>query len=808
MEIRVNMKIFTYFFCYASIYIIGILSLIAQPIIYNQQTMKPMSGVCLRNQDGKSCYTGRDGKITHCVFAANDTIIISHSNYEILRYVWKELNNELKIYLISQHYDLGEVKIDGYGFQEARKELPAKIDLIKSEWLDFHQPQTTADALEKSGHVFIQKSQMGGGSPIIRGFEANRILIVVDGIRMNNAIFRSGHLQNVIRSDVQSVERIEIINGPSSVCFGSDAMGGVIHVRTISPPDPIDSLSIHNGKGVVRWGGANQEKSIHAQYGFAKKKWSLFSSFSFSHYDDLRQGNWIKSKGDEYWRRNFYVERVDGIDSIIKNTDPYIQRQSGYFQYNILQKISYKSDNGIRHKINMQFSSTGNVNRYDRLTEVNDDSLPRFAQWYYGPETWLLAAYNVQLSKSNWYDEAEISFSYQYFDESRNSRRFQNIQLLNQNEQVHMGRIASDFQKNISKHRLQYGIELTYQHVLSKALYRHVNSGEKELAPTRYPGGGSHYYTAGMYVTEHWRLSDNMHLHTGGRLVFTGMNAMFSDTTFFPFPFKQANQYHFSGSGSLGVVFRKKSLDYFSLQFSSGFRAPNIDDLGKVFESRPGNVIVPNANLRPEYTMNIEMGLGCKISRYALLQFSAYSTYANGLMQVMPYQLNGDDSIMYDGEKSSVWAVQNSSQAFLAGASASFVWYPHTYWYFSCSVNYTWGIVSDSSGYVPLDHIPPLFGRAAVGIRYPNITIEMYVIFQGSKPKELYHPSGEDNIHYATPSGMPGWATLNINGSFRVNPSLDLQLGIDNILNQQYRTFASGISGAGISCTITLYSRF
>ena len=65
--------------------------------------------------------------------------------------------------------------------------------------------------LELSPGIRIQKSQGGGGSPAIRVFEANRVLIVVDGVRMNNAIYRSGHLQNSITVDPNNIDRVEII---------------------------------------------------------------------------------------------------------------------------------------------------------------------------------------------------------------------------------------------------------------------------------------------------------------------------------------------------------------------------------------------------------------------------------------------------------------------------------------------------------------------------------------------------------------------------------------------------------------------
>ena len=101
--------------------------------------------------------------------------------------------------------------------------------------VQFQNPQTTADLLSNSGEVFIQKSQQGGGSPMIRGFATNRVLIAVDEVRMNNAIFRSGNLQNVISIDPFAVENTEVLFGPGSVIYGSDAIGGVMSFTTLAP---------------------------------------------------------------------------------------------------------------------------------------------------------------------------------------------------------------------------------------------------------------------------------------------------------------------------------------------------------------------------------------------------------------------------------------------------------------------------------------------------------------------------------------------------------------------------------------------
>ncbi len=133
--------------------------------------------------------------------------------------------------LLSDTLQLDEVVISAGKFEQQKRTLPFQIEQISAKQIAFRNSQNAADMLMQTGQVYIQKSQGGGGSPVLRGFESNRILLVIDGVRMNNAIFRGGHLQNVLRIDQSMLERTEILLGPSSVVYGSDALGGVIHFQ-------------------------------------------------------------------------------------------------------------------------------------------------------------------------------------------------------------------------------------------------------------------------------------------------------------------------------------------------------------------------------------------------------------------------------------------------------------------------------------------------------------------------------------------------------------------------------------------------
>src|SRR6478672_6963327 len=125
----------------------------------------------------------------------------------------------------NQEKNLDEVIIYSNKFAERKKNIVQKIEVVTARQIALQNTQNTGDLLISTGNVFVQKSQQGGSSPVIRGFEASRVLLVVDGIRMNNAIYRAGHLQNVITVDQNMLEQLEVLYGPASTLYGSDALG-------------------------------------------------------------------------------------------------------------------------------------------------------------------------------------------------------------------------------------------------------------------------------------------------------------------------------------------------------------------------------------------------------------------------------------------------------------------------------------------------------------------------------------------------------------------------------------------------------
>ena len=179
--------------------------------------------------------SNRNGTVYLNGFKDSDSIIFTHIVYQRKALTYKSLRDGDKIILSPKALGLNEVVLSVSRNIQNVATLSRKVSVINRSSFNLDLPRNTAEMLYHGGGIHVQKSQSGGGSPLIRGFEANRVLLVIDGVRMNNAIYRSGHVHNAISIDANSLERTEVIFGPSSVGYGSDALGGVIHFYTKTP---------------------------------------------------------------------------------------------------------------------------------------------------------------------------------------------------------------------------------------------------------------------------------------------------------------------------------------------------------------------------------------------------------------------------------------------------------------------------------------------------------------------------------------------------------------------------------------------
>ena len=768
--------------------------------IYDQQTGNPIHNVFVYNEQKTiTAVSDKIGLADISDFGNRDIIIFQHPSYDILKLSKFEISKlKYLVGLKQKLVSLNEVIVSANKWESDIREVPNQIEAITSKDIVFENPQTSADMLAKENQVYVQKSQLGGGSPMLRGFAANRILLVIDGIRQNNAIYRSGNLQNILQADVNSVENAEVIFGPGTIIYGSDALGGVIDIHTLTPKITHNVKWTVSGHALARYASADFEKTIHADLDFSNNKWGFLFSISFSDFDDLKMGN----IHNEYATRPEYVKQINSIDSIVANSNINMQRFSGYNQLSFIAKIRQRFGDRNDWTFSFYMTKTGEVPRYDRLLQYNGDQL-KYAKWYYMPQQWIMNSLNLNFNNpTRIYDNARFNMAYQNVQEGRNDRKYRKDWLRKRNENVDIFNFNADFNKSFPWNNfLFYGAEFDYNSVRSVGVEENINTGEEEKIASRYPDGDNNYYQAGVYLN--WKKNYTkfpLSLQAGLRYSYVSLHSTFVDTSFYHLPYTSITIRNGALTGGAGLTYRPGNWQ-FKFNLSSGFRAPNLDDVAKIFDSEPGNVVVPNENLKPEYLYNADLGIVYKYKDILNFEITGFYSYLIDAMVRRDFELNGQDSIYYDGVLSKVEAVVNAGYATIYGVSLLFNIRIVRDLAFNTTLTYIRG--RDDEGYA-MRHAPPLYGASTLTYELDRLKLSMSAVYNAEVSYANLAPSERSKAYlYATDAQgnpyTPGWWTLNFKGSYAFNQSFLITFGVENMLNYRYRPYSSGITAPGIN---------
>lgn len=782
-------------------------------VVLDLETKEPVVNVVIYNIDRtKTVLSDFDGKCDLTPFARNERIFFKHLSYQTKKTTKAQvLRRSPRVYLTLNPEQLDEVVMSISKWEQQKKDIPQKIVSLNAREIAFTNSQTSADLLQNSGKVFVQKSQLGGGSPMIRGFATNRLVLSVDGVRMNNAIFRGGNIQNIISIDPFTIKNTEVIFGPGSVIYGSDAIGGVMNFFTREALFSINDSVMLSGKGNYRYATANKENTVHFDLNLGRKKWSFLTSATHNSFDDLKMG----TNGPTAYLRNFYAGRSDGADRIIVNEDSRIQKSTGYNQLNLMQKISHRPNSNWKFDLGLYYSETSDFSRYDRLIRpASDGEGLRSAEWFYGPQKWFMG--NFQLYKKGrgkFYDGLKITTAYQHFEESRNDRAFGDPLKYTTMENVNAISTNIDFEnKKIGDLRLYYGTEYIFNKVGSNGLQKNIESNVLNNAPSRYPDGATWQTMAG-YINAEYKAKPNFTFLSGLRYSHVWINADF-DTTFYPFPFDKADLNNGALTGSLGFSWFPKADLQVSLNGSTGFRAPNIDDIGKVFDSEPGAVVVPNPDLEPEYAYNVEMRVQKNINDKIVFNGAVFYTYLVDALVRRDYLFNGESEIAYNGELSNVQAIQNAAKAFVYGFEFGAEAFFSEQFSIRSNLTLTEGIEEESMGMEsPARHVAPTFGDFHFIWNNQKIKADVFMNFNGeiSFGDLALSERNKEYIYAADVNGnpySPSWYTLNFRSQYQFSRNLKGYLNLENFTNQRYRSYSSGIAAAGTNLVVALEYSF
>ena len=776
----------------------------SQNLTIIDENNKPVIGASIFSDFSNYETTDKNGNVSLDKFSRSDTLTIKQYGFKEEKLPKSKLKNTL--ILLYDNELLDEVVISASKFSQKFREVPKKVTQINRSMIEFTNPMTSADLLERGGYVYIQKSQLGGGSPMIRGLSTNRLVLSVDGVRLNNAIFRSGNIHNVISISPMNIENTEVIMGSASVLYGSDAIGGVMNFYTKKAKLSNDSnpnilININS-----RYSSASNEKMYHIDFNYGLEKIAFLSSFSKSDFDDLTMG--IHGPSD-YLRPNYVTQNSAGDDVLVTNSKPRVQRNTGYSQTNFMQKVLYEPNEDLSIDIGIHFSKTGNIPRYDRLIRTNENEGLYYSEWYYGPQEWLLI--NSQLTyipkETKFYDELKFGSSFQRFSESRNSRRFSDSFLKSREEELDIFSLNLDFFKKISENsNITYGLEMIENKVGSFAKSINISDLSETPISTRYPDNSS-LNSLGLYINYKTKIIEDVFFQSGVRYSSTVLKSDLSQNNiYYDFMYENTTLENGAFVGGIGLSWVRNIYNNWKFNINTAFRSPNIDDLAKVFDSEPGSVVVPNPDLKPERSFGLEFGGYFRTKNNIELDFSSYVTYLYNSFIRDDFTLsNGASEIIYDGELSQIQALQNSSKSFIYGIEFGINMFLNKNFRMKSQHNLIAGYELDDLPFgMPVRHIPPNYGNFHLIYNNGDFTIDTYLNYnskisfnnlaESERAKPYMYALDENGNPYS-----PSWMTFNVRSKYSFSKMLNINFTVENITNKLYRPYSSGISAPGIN---------
>ncbi len=628
--------------------------------------------------------------------------------------------------------------------------IPYSASLVMVREIATLQYRTTPDALTGTTGVFIQKTNHGGGSSFVRGLTGNQTLILLDGIRLNNATFRYGPNQYFNTIDAATVSKIEVARGTGSVQYGSDALGGVVQVFTKDPTFG-KNKSWH---GSLRGKAATQdmEYSGRATMEYSSEKLAVVAGYSNKKFGDLVGGGTTRR-----------------------------QSPSGYKEQAADFKLKYQLATNAVVTVSHQWLRQTDVPLYHRV------QLENFAYYVFDPQQRQMTYAKLELtSKNKLLDKISLIASLQKSLERRDYQKNGNANKFLEEDKVRTWGNVIDVFSAISKDwTANTGVEYYHDQVNSFKQQITIAGNQSINQRGLYPnnaGSGNfsvyslHHFTTGKFDVE-----------AGVR--YNSVAITIPDTVTTALKLGDITVKPSSLVTNIALLYHIGPNQNVYSSFSTGYRTPNIDDLGSLglvdFRYE-----IPAYDLKPEKTYNTEIGyrfINKKIQS-SVAFFYMHLTDLITRVQVAGQQVGGYN----------VYTKQNSQKSYIRGTEISFNYRINNALSVKTNASYLYGQnISDKE---PMRRIPPFNGRVFIDYRKQKWGMGTSYLFAGKQGRLA---KGDKDDNRIALGGTPGWNLFNLYGNYTIN-QLSFYIAVENIFNEDYRTHGSGINGMGRSASLTM----
>ncbi|MCK5146702.1 TonB-dependent receptor [bacterium] len=737
---------------------------------------KPVAGlhILLENTHYGSITDARGHFLLPHIPAGIYTVILHHIAFKAQRLqriiiIAGQIENLGKIAMTQHILKAPDIMITAARRDKTSLEIPAPINLLPAFTIRERQAKALPEALREETGIAVQKTSHGGGSAIIRGLSSNQILLLIDGIRLNNSTYRRGNHPYLGSVDYQMVQHLEVVRGPMSVLYGSDALGG-----TINAISDLDNYSTDNSfqyKLYSRIATVDKERSGRAEFRWTSAKVAVEGGLSLKKFGHLKRG----SKGG-----NAFLNKSPDV----------IQNPTAFKAGDANIKILFRPNQKRSIIAAYQISRRPEVPRYDKYENSN------YFKWLYRNQDRNLAyiKYKENFDKE-WMSNLQTTISFQRQSEGRLTQKTAQSIISNEYDNVDTWGFTLQAQAFKGRHQLIYGIEHYRDLIHSTAEQGH----DKAFTPAlrgRYPNL-ARYNSVGAYIQDELSLTSRFTAVGGIRYSHfnTNFNLPLDETGSL---WEEIDQSFQALTGSLAFSFRLAGNTFIHANMGQAFRAPNLSDLSKLGESKGNIWEVPNSKLKPE-TMN-SFDLGLKWRKEKLKgSVSAYYSRIHHILENANASYLGDSTFNHNGIDYQIKSKQNTGNASIYGIEAELelILSQRLRMYGNASTTRGQNLTTNQ----PLSKIPPVLGMAALRWQNNRHMIETYIRFAGKQNRLSEDDLDDDRI---CPYGTPGWYTLNLRTRIQLPHSVQILAAIENILDLNYREHASGINAPGRNLILSI----
>ena len=624
-------------------------------------------------------------------------------------------------------------------------QLPYFISSIGQQQITQNGARTAPETLMGIGGVFIQKTNHGGGSAFIRGLTGNQTLLIIDGIRLNNATYRYGPNQYLNTIDLFTIDKIDVLKGIGAIEYGSDAMGGVINITTKEASSTmLNKINLSNTSKFI---SGDMEKTNRTDISYAEKKWNFIGGVSFKKFGDLIGGADLgKLIPTGYSEKNYDAKLKIKIDAH--------------------QELTIASQNTIQH----------NVPIYHKIVLENFTTNQIDYQIHYLN----YIKYKV-INKQKWISEFILNASTQRSIEQRSNQKNNSLIYRNEADTIkNIGLTAEIISKPTANWTMNTGIDYYRDLVFSEAIETSSTFNSPIQKRGLYPNGS--VYKNSSIFNLHYIDLGKLNINTGVRYNF--LDIQIKDAILGNIAVKPA-----AFATNFGINYQLNPNQCLFGSITRGYRAPNIDDLGSlgIIDFR---YEIPNYDLKPEQSNNFEIGYKYNSKKVNF----AISAFQMNLKDIIARVLVEGQII--NGYK--VYNKENIETSYIKGAELTYATKIDQNFDLQINTNYTYG--QNVTKNEPMRRIPPVFGQNRLAWHKKNIFLSITHQFAGKQDRLAQDDIDDNRIGKL---GTPHWNLINFDAAIKLK-HLHLNTSLINILNEKYKTHGSGVYGMGRAVSVSV----